>query len=195
VGRLDHRFSDKDSFFGSYQYDHATLTQPDPNNDVLVGNTTGRGYVALEETHIVNSQIVNSARFGLNRSLHTAIGVSAINPLASQVSLGENPGADNPQIDILSGYNSAQPGLNQIEKLDFFENSYQGYDDLFWTRGKHGMKMGFAVERVQLNAFDPAPAGEIPFQHLRRLFPGRHSFAPHSDGESWTALRDVDRAL
>jgi len=165
VGRLDHRFSDKDSFFGSYQYDSATLTQPDPNNDVLVGNTTGRGYVALEETHIVNSQIVNSARFGLNRSLHTASGVKAINPLAANLALGENPGADNPQIDI-PGIVSAQPGLNQIERLDFFENSYQGYDDLFWTRGLHSLKMGFTVERVQLNAFDPAPAGEIQFGSL-----------------------------
>ena len=165
VGRLDHQFSDKDSFFGSYQYDLATLTQPDPNNDVLVGNTTGRGYVALEETHVINSQIVNAARFGLNRSLHTAIGMKAINPLAANLALGENPGADNPQIDI-SGYTSAQPGLNQIEKLDFFENSYQGYDDLFWTHGIHSLKMGFAVERVQLNAFDPAPAGEVQFGTL-----------------------------
>jgi hypothetical protein len=165
VGRLDHRFSDSDSFFGSYQYDSATLTQPDPNNDVLVGNTTGRAYVALEETHTVNSQIINAARFGLNRSLHTANGVSAINPLASNLALGESPGADNPQIDI-SGFVSAQPGLNQIERLDFFENSYQGYDDLFWTKGIHSLKMGFAVERVQLNAFDPAPAGEIQFGTL-----------------------------
>jgi len=165
VGRLDHRFSDKDSFFGSYQYDSATLTQPDPNNDVLVGNTTGRGYVALEETHIVNSQIVNSARFGLNRSLHTAIGMKAINPLSANLALGENPGADNPQIDI-SGFNSAQPGLNQIERLDFFENSYQGDDDVFWTHGIHSLKIGFAVERIQLNAFDPAPAGEIQFGSL-----------------------------
>jgi hypothetical protein len=165
VGRLDHRFSDKDSFFGSYQYDSATLTQPDPNNDVLVGNTTGRGYVALEETHIVNSQIVNSVRFGLNRSLHTAIGMKAINPLSANLALGENPGADNPQIDI-SGFNSAQPGLNQIERLDFFENSYQGYDDVFWTHGIHSLKIGFAVERIQLNAFDPAPAGEIQFGSL-----------------------------
>lgn len=165
VGRLDHRFSDKDSFFGSYQYDLATLTQPDPNNDVRVGNTTGRGYVALEETHIINSQIVNSARFGLNRSLHTAIGVSAINPLAANLALGESAGADNPQIDI-SGINSAQPGLNQIEKLDFFENSYQGYDDLFWTHGIHSLKIGFAAERIQLNAFDPAPAGDIQFGSL-----------------------------
>jgi len=166
VGRLDHRFSDKDSFFGSYQYDLATLTQPDPNNDVLVGNTTGRGYVALEETHIVNSQIINAARFGLNRSLHTAIGAKAINPLASNLALGESAGADNPQIDILSGYNSIQPGLNQIERLDFFENSYQGYDDLFWTHGIHSLKLGFAFERVQLNAFDPAPFGDIQFASL-----------------------------
>jgi hypothetical protein len=165
TARLDHRFSDKDSVFGSYQYDFATATQPDPANDVLVGNSTGRAYVALEETHIFSSQLINSARFGLNRSLHTAQGQKALNPLAANPALGESPGADNPQIDV-SGFVSAQPGLNQIERLDFFENSYQGYDDLFWTRGIHGLKMGFAVERVQLNAFDPAPAGEIVFGSL-----------------------------
>jgi hypothetical protein len=165
TARLDHRFSDKDSIFASYQYDSATATQPDPANDVLVGNTTGRAYVAFEETHIFSSQLINSARFGLNRSLHTAQGESAINPLAGNQALGESPGADNPQIDV-PGYVSIQPGLNQIERLDFFENSYQGYDDLFYTRGVHSLKMGFAVERVQLNAFDPAPAGEIAFGSL-----------------------------
>jgi hypothetical protein len=165
TARLDHKFTDKDSIFGSYQYDFATATQPDPANDVLVGNSTGRAYVALEETHIFSSSVINSARFGLNRSLHTAQGMQAINPLAANLSLGESPGADNPQIDV-SGFVSIQPGLNQIERLDFYENSYQGYDDLFWTRGIHSLKMGFAVERVQLNAFDPAPAGEIAFGSL-----------------------------
>jgi len=165
TARVDHKISDKDSIFGSYQYDFATATQPDPANDVLVGNSTGRAYVAIEETHIFSSQVVNSARFGLNRSLHTAQGEKAINPLAANLALGESPGADNPQIDV-AGFVSAQPGLNQIERLDFFENSYQGYDDLFWTRGIHGLKMGFTVERVQLNAFDPAPAGEIAFGSL-----------------------------
>ncbi len=165
TARVDHKFSDKDSIFGSYQYDFATATQPDPANDVLVGNSTGRAYVALEETHIFSSQVINSARFGLNRSLHTAQGEKAINPLASNLALGESAGADNPQIDV-AGFVSAQPGLNQIERLDFFENSYQAYDDLFWTHGIHSLKMGFAVERVQLNAFDPAPAGEIAFGSL-----------------------------
>jgi hypothetical protein len=165
TGRLDHRFSTKDNIFASYQYDAATATQPDPANDVLVGNSTGRAYAAIEETHIFNSQLINSARFGFNRSLHTSQGAKAINPLANNPALGESPGADNPQIDV-PPYVSIQAGYNQIERLDFFENSYQGYDDLFWTRGIHSLKLGFVVERVQLNAYDPAPFGEIAFGTL-----------------------------
>ena len=165
TGRLDHRFSTSDNIFVSYQYDAATATQPDPANDVLVGNSTGRAYVSIEETHIFTSQMVNSARFGFNRSLHTSQAASAINPLSANPALGESPGADNPQIDV-PPYISIQAGANQVERLDFFENSYQGYDDLFWTHGIHSLKAGFAVERVQLNAFDPAPFGEIAFGTL-----------------------------
>ncbi|HLK32515.1 MAG TPA: carboxypeptidase regulatory-like domain-containing protein, partial [Terriglobales bacterium] len=163
--RIDHKISNSDSLFGTFQQDSATSTQPDPANDVLVGNTTGRTYVALEESHVFSSQVLNSLRIGLNRNLHTAQGMSAINPLANNLSLGESPGADNPQIDV-PPYVSIQPGLNQIERLDFYENSYQAYDDLFWTKGIHNLKMGFAFERVQLNAFDPAPAGEVAFGTL-----------------------------
>ena len=165
TARLDHRFSSSDNIFASYQYDSANSTQPDPANDVLVGNTTGRAYVALEETHIFTSQLINSARFGLNRSLHTSQAASAINPLSANPALGESPGADNPQIDV-PPYVSIQPGANQVEHLDFYENSYQGYDDLFLTHGIHSLKIGFAVERVQLNAYDPAPFGEIAFGTL-----------------------------
>lgn len=165
TGRLDHRFSTNDAIFATYQYDAANATQPDPANDVLVENSTGRAYVAIEETHIFSSQVINSARFGLNRSLHTSAGAKAINPESGNPGLGESPGADNPQIDV-PPYVSIQAGLNQIEKLDFFENSYQGYDDLFLTRGAHSLKVGFAVERVQLNAYDPAPFGEIAFGTL-----------------------------
>jgi hypothetical protein len=165
TGRLDHRFSDKDSVFGSYQYDAATATQPDPANDVLVGNTTGRAFVAIEETHIFNPQLINSARFGLNRSLHTSVGVKAINPLSANPALGISPGADNPMIDV-PGLTSIQPGLNQAEQLNFWQNSFQGYDDVFLTKGIHSLKLGFAVERIQLTEFDYGPAGDFPFGSL-----------------------------
>jgi len=165
TGRVDHRFSDKDSIFGSYQYDAATATQPDPANEVLVGNTTGRAFVAIEETHIFNPQLINSARFGFNRSFHTSEGVKAINPLSANPALGESPGADNPQIDV-PGLVSIQPGLDQVERVNIFENSFQLYDDVFLTKGIHSLKFGFAVERIQMNEYNPAPAGEFPFGTL-----------------------------
>ena len=165
TGRLDHRFSDKDSLFGSYQYDAAVATQPDPANEVLIGETTNRRYVAIEETHIFNPQLINSARFGLNRSNNTIHGAKSLNPLSANPALGESPGADNPQIDV-PGVVSIQPGLNQISNINSYQNSFQGYDDVFLTRGTHSLKFGFAVERIQLNLFHVSPNGEFPFGTL-----------------------------
>jgi hypothetical protein len=172
TARLDHRFSDKDSVFGSYQYDAATATQPDPANEVLVGNTTGRRYVALEETHIFNPRLVNSARFGFNRSFHTSAGAKAINPLSANSALGTNPGADNPEIDV-PGVVAIQVGLNQEERQNFFQNSFQGYDDVFLSKGIHSLKFGFAVERIQMNEYDPAPADVFPFGTLLNFLTNR----------------------
>jgi hypothetical protein len=175
TARLDHTFSNSDTIFASFQYDGAFASQPDPANDVLVGNDTERRYVAIEETHIFSSQLVNSARFGFNRSVHTSDGIKAINPLASNPALGESAGADNPQIDV-PGLVSIQPGLNQVERVNFFENSFQGYDDLFLTKGIHSLKFGFAVERIQTNAFNPAPVGEFPFGALSDPNPANNGF-------------------
>src|SRR4029077_20168332 len=163
--RIDHKFSDRDTLFGTYQNDQAFATQPDANNQVLVQNATGRQFADVEETHIFSPQLLNTARFGLNRSVHTGGGLSAINPLASNIALGESQGADNPQIDIPT-YTSIQPGLNQVESVDFFQNSFQGYDDVFLTKGIHSLKLGFAVERIQMNEYDPAPVGSVTFGTL-----------------------------
>jgi hypothetical protein len=179
TARLDHRISSRDSIFGSYQYDSATASQPDAVNEVLAGNTTGRAFAAIEETHVFNSQLINSARFGFNRSVHTTQGLKAINPQSANLALGESPGADNPQIDV-SPLVSAQPGLNQIEHVNFYENSFQGYDDVFLTKGIHGLKAGFAVERIQTNAFNPAPAGEFVFGSISAFLTNQPTilFAP-----------------
>jgi hypothetical protein len=163
--RIDHKFSDNDSLFATYQNDEASSSQPDQNNDVLVQNATGRQLVDAEETHIFSPQLLNTARFGLSRSVHTGGGLSAINPLAANTALGESAGVDNPQIDIPT-YTSAQPGLNQVEIVDFYQNSFQGYDDVFVTKGIHSLKFGFAVENIQTTAYNPAPVGEYAFNSL-----------------------------
>jgi len=169
--RMDHKFSEKDSMFGSFQYDRATSSQPDPNNDVLLGNKTGRTYIAVEETHIFDPQLINSARFGFNRSVANNTGLSAINPAASNTALNSGyAGSDNPQIDV-PGFASAQPGLNQFGEPAFnaVQNSFQGYDDVFLTKGIHALKFGFSVERIQYNIIMNAPAGDYGFGSLEAL--------------------------
>jgi hypothetical protein len=165
TARIDHRFSAKDSIFGSYEYDAAVSTQPDPVNDVLLGNSSGRTFVAIEETHIFKPQLINSIRFGFNRSLHTSGGISAINPLSANPALGDTPGADNPLIDV-TGLTSAQAGLNQLDKTNLYQNSFQEYDDVFLVKGNHSLKFGFAAERIQFNAFNYVPAADFPFGSL-----------------------------
>ena len=64
------------------------------------------------------------------------------------------------------GVVTIQSGLNQQELIDRWQNSFQGYDDVFLTKGIHSLKFGFAVERIQLNAFTYGPSGEFPFGSL-----------------------------
>ena len=96
---------------------------PDPNDEVLLANITRGEFVSIEESHTFSPRLVNSVRFGFNRSVHICNGVSAINPLAANTALGDNPGADTPQVDI-PGLVSIQPGLNQQFHRDYFNNSF-----------------------------------------------------------------------
>jgi hypothetical protein len=149
TARADHHFSDKDSVAASWFYDRAPLSQPDPLLDSLTENFTLRQMFSLEETHIFSPALVNTARFGFSRvRALIAAPLSAINPLANDPSLGSFPGRNAPALTV--------PGLTQMlgslgavstDKLTW--NSFQFYDDAFFTLGTHSLKFGFAVERMQ----------------------------------------------
>src|SRR6202158_6310347 len=68
TGRVDHKFSDKDSLFGTYFYDRTPYSAPDGFGNVELGHLTSRQFASVEETHAFKSTFVNSARFGFNRS-------------------------------------------------------------------------------------------------------------------------------
>jgi hypothetical protein len=49
-------------------------------------------------------------------------------------------------------------------------NSFQFYDDAFWTRGNHSFKFGVAVERIQFNALTlQRPNGQFTFSSLQNF--------------------------
>ena len=149
--RVDEKFSEKDSLSATYLYDDTPFTFPDSLDNVLLGSHTRRQTVAVEESHTINSSIVNSVRVGFNRDrADNDTSVQAINSLAAMKSLGGTPGQNATQVQM-PGVSPFTGGLGGKPSAIWRWNSYQAYDDAFLTHGTHSLKFGVAVERMQTN--------------------------------------------
>jgi hypothetical protein len=161
TSRVDHKFSDKDSVFGTYLYDDTDYRSPDRFDIQLIGSHTKRQVVVLEENHVFSPTIVNTIRVGYSRE-HAANNQSAaaINPLAADTSLGAVPGLNAADMRIV-GIDEMLGGLNSLTTNIYDWNSYQIYDDAFVSHGKHTFKFGFAAERIQENVLPRSNPGGI----------------------------------
>jgi hypothetical protein len=153
--RADHNFSEKDRIFTTYLFDKASQSEPDEYKTKLLHNPMFRQMVAIEENHVINPNLLNSARFGFNRdNVESPSGATAINPAAADTSLGFVPGNTVGNLvigsDGLAGYTG---GLDVAAPIKFHWNSIQGYDNVFYTKGIHSMKFGANVERLRGNTF------------------------------------------
>jgi hypothetical protein len=173
TGRVDHRFSDKDSLFGTYMFDKTPQTQPDPYNVVLLSYLTNRQVFILEQNHIFSPSLVNSVRFGYNRdSSDGQQTTKAINPAAGDPSLGSVPGHDAAKLSV-AGLATFGGGLGAQDNFRYRWNSFQVYDDAFLSKGLHSLKFGAAIEREQLNELAIAdPNGAFSFGSISDFLTG-----------------------
>ena len=151
--RVDYKLSSNDSFVVTYLGDITPLNTPDALNDVMLKSETNRQIGTIEETHVFSPLLVNSARVGFSRdaALVNAT-VSAINPVANDPSLSVLPGTSTTRVSV-SGLTAFDGGPRNGDL--FYWNSFQGYDDASWVHGTHSVKFGGAVERMQLNIYNP----------------------------------------
>ena len=165
--RVDHRFSDKDNLAGSYMYDNSPSSQNDEFNNKLIFTKTRRQLVSLEENHVFRSSLMNSFRLGYHREYAAApSGSKAINPLAADTSLGYVPG-DTVGFIGVPGLTFFTGGLSTQTPAEYNWNSWQVYDNLFLTKGKHSLKFGANVERIIDNQTTPSqPGGDFEFSSL-----------------------------
>jgi hypothetical protein len=154
TARMDHKFSDKDSLFGTIVWDRTPYSTPDGLNNVLLGDFTKDQMYIVEWTHSFKPNFVNAARFGFNRQrADVDNSISAINPAAADTSLAANPGRTAAQVNGLGGGIGLMTGGVGANPTYYYRwNSFQYYDDAFVTVGKHSIKFGGEVERMQLNA-------------------------------------------
>jgi hypothetical protein len=172
TGRVDHKFSDKDSLFGTIVWDGTPYSTPDTLNNVLLGDYTKDQMYIAEWTHSFTPTFLNAVRFGFNRQrADVDYSVSAINPAAADTSLGANPGRTAAQVNGLGeGIPLFTGGVGANPTYFYRWNSFQYYDDAFLTRGKHSIKFGGSVERMQLNATGLSnPNGVFNFGGLQKF--------------------------
>ena len=149
--RIDHKFSENDGLFGTYLYDKTPYNSPDPFGNVGLSTLTSRQIVAVEETHNFTPTFVNAVRFGYNHErVDNDASVTALNPVAGDTSLGAFAGRNAAVVNVNGVLSQMTGGVGGLPTYLYRWNSYQLYDDAFWTRGKHSIKFGGAFERMQL---------------------------------------------
>ncbi len=162
--RGDHRISSKDQLAATYFWDSGSLTAPDPFNEKLTGNIDKRQMASVSESHTFTGALLNTAHFGYSRVVSDA--PTTLNPIyapTGDVSLGFVPTLPVGLINI-GGISNFTGGLHAVGEFVFHYNSYQVYDDVYWTHGKHSIKTGFAFERLQNNQLGTSnPNGQYNF--------------------------------
>ena len=166
--RVDNKFSDRDSLAATYLGDITPYSSPDGLDAVLLNTRTNRQIGILEETHVFNSAVANSFRIGYSRdAVLNNVGLTAINPLAKDPNLAAIPGQFASQV-VVSELTPFTGGVKANGPGQFFWNSFQFYDDAFWTHGTHSLKFGAAVERMQLNMYQLSESsGTFTFKTLQ----------------------------
>lgn len=166
--RADHKIAANDQLSGTYFYDNGSYTAPDAFDFKVQGNVLHRQAASIAETHIFNANLLNTAHLGFSRVFSDApTTLNAINPQAGNTALGFVPNLPVGLITVGSGVTGFVGGLHGVGEYVFHYNSFQVYDDVYMTRGKHSIKMGFAFERLQNNQLGTSnPNGQWTFGSL-----------------------------
>jgi hypothetical protein len=171
TARVDHKFSQNDSLFGTYMYDKTPYSAPDGLDNVEFDTSTARQFVAIEETHIFTPRFANSFRIGGNHeAVNNNQSLKAINPDANRTDLGVGgsgfAGRAAAQV-LVGGLSDFTGGVGGSPTYFYHWNSIQLYDDAFFTKGTHSIRFGVAAERMLLNVLaDTDPNGIWNFADL-----------------------------
>jgi hypothetical protein len=130
--RIDHRFSDRTTIFVRANIDQAVNTQPNGNLADRQQLTSSPANAGIELLHIFSPALVNEAKFGFNRSTANTTNIS--------------------QTGLL--YSFSVPGLSPLNNNRVSTgvgNTFAGIDNVTWIIGRHTLKGGLEIRRVQMN--------------------------------------------
>ncbi len=165
--KVDHRFSERDLFYGTYMFDSGSVRQPDELNDKRAGYDSRRQVLTAHEAHIFSPNLLNAFRFGVSRVVAvTGLTFPSGNALVADTSFGTVPGLNAAAINV-PGVTFFSGGLGTRSNFRFHWTSIQAYDDISFNKGTNSMKFGFGWERIRDNVLAVSDTGgEFSFSSL-----------------------------
>jgi hypothetical protein len=196
--KIDYNISVKDHINARYskmdEYDPGTNSQP------LLGNSLSVDWInsgSINWSHTFTPNLLNEVRFGKNGIKLIAPTVtfdSSVGNLANTIGIIDgNPAgiAGLPAFGFGGGTASSVAGgvlqsLGSAIITQHFSSTITQFDDsLIYTHGRHVIKTGFQLQRINANVFYPGNAGEL----------GAVVFGPGPQGSAYTGDPSGDFAL
>ncbi len=167
-GRLDQNFSDTDSFFVRYTIDDSVRHTPRLIPTWIQNTSIRNQYVTIQERKILSPTMLNTFRLGFNRSksnyVEEALDSRIMNPSLFFIPNSSTPGVGPLGVSSLTeiGYTSNWPQFR-------VDNVYQVTDTFMLNRGRHALKFGADLQRIQSNENMKFEASLYSFASLRNF--------------------------
>jgi len=173
--RVDHKFSDKDNSFYRFSYEDQPRSIPPPFPGSLID---GGGFfsgiednsyrsLALSESHLFRTSLVNEFRLGYNRVNSHRYQFNYNVDVSGQVGFPGVPFTPiNGGLPQLTFGDGSVPTLGSPTFLPSVEiqNTYVLSNNLTWVKGRHTAKFGIEIRREEFTIFQPAsPRGNEGF--------------------------------
>jgi hypothetical protein len=156
--RFDQHISNNDSAFARYSYIDIDQVNPGPFPGVADGETSrpGTGWtqaqnIAVSETHIFNSHLVNEARFGYSRvvDIRTQFDANNLSNIPAQYGINGIPQvAGNGGLPTLSFGNLSNLGAPGTLPSNKASDVTQASDNLTISTSRHVVRTGFLFEHI-----------------------------------------------
>jgi hypothetical protein len=153
--RLDANITSKDSAFARFSYGQdilniASLLPNLPSGSGAGYNPTHPRGVAVGETHLFSTTLVNEARFGFIRPYYAYINPFNNVALATQLGI---PGVNTSMEGGLGIIGSSFAGVGDAGPYEVPQKTFQVADSASWTRGDHSFKFGADIMHHQVKYF------------------------------------------
>ncbi len=173
VTRGDHRFSDRDFVYTRFTFTRAPNTPFEGNLPAIGRRIQRRDTRSLtgSYTHTVASNLVNEVRYGMILNNNPVAGpINGLDMVNELGLVGLAP--DLPNVSGLLKVNWSGLGLQPIAQADYTNPGFRNHgeqvqDHVSWFTGRHNIKAGFEINRVEWDDYLAAAAlfGNLTFSN------------------------------